>query len=234
MCRQRRFFLGFAAVAWVCVAVCAQTAPSAADSSVVVLDQKHATHRLLTQTSPEYPAVAEVNYLQGHVRLQLTVNGKGQVMKVRVLNGNAVLAAASLEAARAWTYLPLADASAFTTSVTVHYSLKSTPKELTPKQAEQDFIRNVKPAQVLRSSPAANPRETVHLRLLVNSEGRIDDIEDASADGARLEAALESVRSWTIRPARWGNLAVASYLDVNVPIGSDLRPASTATPPRNE
>jgi hypothetical protein len=57
------------------------------------------------------------------------------------------------------------------------------------------------------------------MRLLVNDQGQAVDKERLSGSGARFDAAWETARAWTFRPAHWGNLPIASYLDVDVPVG---------------
>src|SRR5208282_2138951 len=86
----------------------------------VIVDRRQAAKLILTQPVPAYPPVARVNYLQGQVQLQLTVDGKGKVASAHVLDGIAILAESALEAARRWIYRPLATpsgASGFVTTV---------------------------------------------------------------------------------------------------------------------
>jgi TonB family protein len=198
--------------------------PPGADS--VILTEKQATGMVVVQTKPEYPAVAKVNYLQGHVQLKVTVDGEGKVTRAHVVEGDAVLAASALEAVRSWTYRPLATSAGpvgFVTIVKVKYFLSSTPAEtvaeLSPRRAESDFLRQVKPPQVLSPQEDTHSGDSVRLRLLVNEQGKVDDIEISPASSRpQAEMALEDLRSWTFRPARWGNLPIASYLDVDVPV----------------
>jgi hypothetical protein len=91
---------------------------------------------------------------------------------------------------------------------------------LTPRQAEQDFLRQVKPPQAVRPTQDLHGGEVLHVRLLLNDQGQVDDIELAPMEKAQWEAARESLRGWTFRPAHWGSLPVASYLEVDVPVGA--------------
>lgn len=227
---RSKLLLPTLACSCIVLAVCAPQTVPPADVPLAVLDQKHATHRLLTQLHPEYPPVARINYLQGSVQLQLSVDGSGRVADAHVTKGNAVLAASALKAVRTWSYRPLATAAGFRTSVVMRYSLKLPPKDLTPRQAEQDFLRQVKPPQVLRRQDHGNSGDIVHVRLLLDADGQVDDVESASLTGVRLEAARERLHRWKFRPARWGNLAVASYFEVDVPMGTQplARAAATA------
>jgi TonB family protein len=194
------------------------------DSVPIVLNQKQSAHMLLVQPHPKYPAIARVNLLQGHVQLQLTVNGSGKVVNAHVLHGDAVFAAAALKDARGWVYRPLttpAGKNGFITSVEMKYSLKVATNGLTPKQAEMDFMRQVKPPQAIQPQEGTHPGDDlVHLRLLVDDEGKVDDIDSSSLGPASVEAARKSLQNWTFRPAHWGNLPIASYINIDVPLNT--------------
>jgi len=193
------------------------------DASLAVIAPKQATGLILGQAAPEYPAVAKVNYLQGHVQLELTVNGKGEVADAHVLDGDAILAVAALKAARGWNYQPLTTAagrSGFVTRVKIKFTLNYHGINLTPRQAEQDFLRQVKPPQVVQQPEDAPPEDVVHMRLLVNDQGQVVDKEISHAGRAQFVAAREALRSWTFHPAHWGSLPIAAYLDVDVPVSA--------------
>jgi TonB family protein len=224
--RNNRTVLG-AALLCAVVSVCARAAGP--EALPVTLDQKQAQHRALFIAKPEYPPIAKVNYLQGRVRLQVTVNDRGKVVQAHVLEGEALLAAAALQAVRHWTYRPLftvAGPTGFSTFVKLKYSLNSNAPELSPQEAEKDFIRQVKPPQVLQPRPTRNFGNLVQVRLLLDDRGEIADVEAALIDSAGLEAVRQILRTWTFRPAYWGNLPVASYLDIAVPVNP---PALAAT-----
>jgi TonB family protein len=187
----------------------------------VVMSRKQAAKLVMAQPAPEYPPVAKVNYLQGNVELELTVNGAGQVTRAHVLQGNAMFAASALKAARRWLYHPLATASGpsgFITTVEMKFTLQYGESELTPQQAERDFQRQIKPPQITRTDDDAHPEEVVHMRLLVNDQGEVDDMQTIPTGKAQYEAALEALRGWTFRPAHWGTLPIASYVNVDIPV----------------
>jgi hypothetical protein len=58
----------------------------------------------------------------------------------------------------------------------------------------------------------------------------IDGLTAPSSAG-ELDIAFEELRHWTFRPAHWGNIPVASYLDVDVPLGE---PSATRTAANSE
>jgi hypothetical protein len=157
------------------------------------------------------------------VELQLTVNGQGTVANAHVLQGNAILAVSALKAARRWTYHPLVKAagpSGFITTVELKFSLIYRETELTPSQAERDFLRQVKPPQPVRPGEDAPSGDVVHMRLLVNDQGQVVDMDVAPTGPAQLEAARGTLQGWTFRPAHWGSLPIASYLDVDIPVSA--------------
>ncbi|HXW16648.1 MAG TPA: energy transducer TonB [Terriglobia bacterium] len=189
----------------------------------VLRNPKQAARLALTRPAPEYPPVAKVNYLQGLVQIRITVSREGKVLSAHVLHGNAILAEAALTATRRWIYRPLATAagpSGFITTVNLKFTLGNLGTDLTPQQAEHDFLRQVKPPQMEQPPQAAPSREVVHMRLLVNDQGQVVDRDVPPVDDAQFEAACETLRSWTFRPAHWGNLPIASYFDVDVPVSA--------------
>lgn len=203
--------------------VCAQENASRPNIPLVTLDIKQAAGLVLSQPAPVYPPVAKVNYLQGHVQLELTVNDNGKVASAHVLDGNAILAVAAMKAALRWNYKPLttdSGPSGFITIVKIKFTLNCQGMDLTPRQAERDFLRQVKPPQVVRQPDDAHPEDVVHMRLLVNDQGEVVDQEIWHAGRAHVVAAHQTLQGWIFRPARWGSLPIASYLEVDVPVSA--------------
>ncbi|MGE5321860.1 MAG: TonB family protein [Actinomycetota bacterium] len=61
---------------------------------------------------PSYPENAKLWHLEGDVTLELNIDAKGRVRKVRLLRGNPILAQAAEAAARQWQYPPLPNGAA--------------------------------------------------------------------------------------------------------------------------
>jgi TonB family protein len=223
--RHYRHTLFLLTLAWVCAGgkISAQESLSGSNALPIIIDRKQATALVLVRPDPEYPPVAKVNYIQGQVQLELTVDGKGKVASAHVLEGNALLAASALKAAARWLYHPLATPSGpsgFITTVKLKFTLVHRGPELTPRQAERDFLRQVKLPQMIRPPGETHPGDTVHMRVLVNEQGLVVDTDVSPMGREKLEAARESLRRWTFRPAHWGSLPIASYLDVDVPVSA--------------
>lgn len=195
------------------------TGPAALPS---VIDCKRAHRLIISRPMPEYPTVAKLNYLQGQVLLEIIVDRKGKVANVHVLNGNAVLAAAAVTTTRQWLYRPLATSKGplgFVTTVTLKYSLHFRGSPMAALQAEQEFLRHVEPAKTELHGQDLPAEAVVHMRLLVNDRGQVVDRQAPPMDRPQYEALCQTVRGWTIHPARWSGLPIASYFNVNVPIG---------------
>jgi hypothetical protein len=58
------------------------------------------------------------------------------------------------------------------------------------------------------------------MRVLVGDDGRALDSSLVSGPIGLFESAQNKVTQWRFQPARWGNLAVPWYLDLDVPVGS--------------
>jgi TonB family protein len=215
--------LGVLIFAWMSLAsplnVFAQNA--APLKSPIVLDRKTAGQLALSQTIPEYPALAKVNYIQGQVRMELMISRDGQVTQAHILHGHPFLATSALKAVRHWLYRPFESgghASPFLTTVNVNFTLRTRKVELLPRQPETDLNRQVKPPQTV-SRPSEDPgASSVRLRLLINEQGQVVDAEPLKGPAAALDAARKSISHWTFRPAQWGTLPVPWYVDVDVPV----------------
>lgn len=210
--------------------VAAAPAPGQFDApgtNSVVLDRKAASRLLVSQTSPEYPPVAKINFIQGQVRVKIVVTPEGNVGEVHVIRGHPFLAASALKAISRWVYRPFlkgAAPTAFQTFVDINFSLRPRKIEDLPLQADQDLSRRIQPPEVLERPSGQASAKSVRLRVLVNDKGRVIDCVPMGGLPAQAEAARKDIERWTFRPARWGTLPVPWYLDVDVPVqGSTLQ-----------
>jgi hypothetical protein len=217
---------------WVAAAGMAQShAPAPAQPTV--LDSRQATRLLMNQVSPDYPAVAHTNYIQGPVQMELLVGSDGRVQKAHVLHGNALLAASALKAVYHWLYHPCVTAQGpvpFRTQVKVVFDLRHNTSDRFPTRPEWDLEQRVRLPQV-EESDLARSGPSVRLRVLVGDDGRAMDSTLVSGSSSFFESAQANVSQWKFQPARWGNLAVPWYLDVNVPVGSAY-PSQASVAPR--
>jgi len=213
-------------IVWFCVwgLSAAPAEPIGEEQKLPELSAKEASRLLVNQVPPRYPVLAKVNYIQGQVRVLLTVDPEGKVVNAHVLSGNPLLAAAVLNSVAIWRYRPYMakggkDPIAFETRLAVNFSLRSNRTNLVPAQAESDFRRQVKPPEVLTGPGTYTATESsVRLRLLLSDEGRVLDSQILKGIPSLLEKATRVITRWSFRPARWGTLAVPWYLDVDVPV----------------
>jgi TonB family protein len=213
--RQILFLLATALV-WVGGKAYAQENVPGPKRLPIVVDHKQAAGLIVAQPAPEYPAVAKINFIQGQVLLELVVSRAGRVARAHVLEGNALLAASALSAAAQWIYRPLstpAGPSGFITTVKLKFTLDDQQQLIPPRKAEQDFLRQVKPPQMVQA-PDAAPDDVVHMRLLVNEQGQVVDVEGTRMDKNQLQAEQGPLPGWTFRPAHWGSLPVPSYVEI--------------------
>ncbi len=61
---------------------------------------------LIKRVQPKYPPAALAAHAQGAVQIEATINKEGNVINLKVLSGDAVLARAALDAVRQWRYKP--------------------------------------------------------------------------------------------------------------------------------
>lgn len=192
-------------------------------SPAVLLDSKAASKLVVREVKPQYPPLANVNYIQGLVRLEVRVNRAGEVTRAHVVSGHPFLAVAAIQAVREWRYLPLVEggiSSAFRTFVDVRFSLRVREIQRLPPEPEADVDRQVRPPEVLAApAPRGVPGSTeqlLRLRVLVSDAGRAIDSERISGPPNLFDAAQEEIKSWKFKPARWGNHPVPWYLTVDV------------------
>lgn len=62
--------------------------------------------KTIIQTSPVYPALARSSQLRGVVKVQIVIGADGQIKETKVIGGNPVLVAATLDALKKWKYAP--------------------------------------------------------------------------------------------------------------------------------
>jgi len=76
------------------------------ESSAIILSSKGAEKRLMRSVPPKYPAAARTTGADGTVVLKEIVDENGKVEGVRLVEGDATLAAAAIQAVKQWRYRP--------------------------------------------------------------------------------------------------------------------------------
>jgi TonB family protein len=184
---------------------------------------KLADKYLVRHDPPEYPVVAKINYIQGHVRLMATVSRAGKVAEAHVLSGHPFLAVAALNAVRRWVFRPAESRPGpadFQTYVNVRFWLRAKRVDHLPLQPEHDLKRQIRPPELVAGPPTGRDGDVVRMRVLVGSEGQAVDSQAVQSPSLHLEEARRVVANWTFRPAHWGAIAVPWYVEVDVPLPS--------------
>jgi len=207
---------------------CARGQQTDRQRQLITLSGKEVSRMALGQNPLEYPALARLNFIQGRVRVQIFVTSSGRVLRAHVISGNPLLAASALKSVHEWSFRPFVSEGSpvpFTTTLDIDFALHLRALEVPPPQAESDFSRQIKPPEVLKG-PQALTQSSVRMRLLVNAEGKVIDMEMRNGLPSQFGEASRSIEQWAFRPARWGTLPVPWYLDVDVPVQTPYKQAS--------
>ena len=197
----------------------AQSAPD--KPNLVVLKRRVASRFILRHPAPKYPAVARMNYIQGKVRMLVTVGEDGKVLEVHALKGHPFLALAALKAVSNWLYRPANQRNGlreFMTVVEVRFSLRFKHLEQVPSTPKRDLKRQIRPPKLLEKPASSSQAVHVPLRVLVDAQGDAVDSVPLEEGSPLLAEARRVVDGWRFQPARWGALPVPWYLDVDVPV----------------
>jgi TonB family protein len=85
------------------IAAMSSSAPLPGETSAVILSSKGAENRLAHSVPVRYPAEA---HAEGTVLLKVVVDADGKVEGLRLIEGNATLATAAMQAVKQWRYRP--------------------------------------------------------------------------------------------------------------------------------
>jgi protein TonB len=91
------------------------------------VSQPTAMNHVVTKVSPQYPAVARQLRLAGDVEVDLVIGEDGSVEDAKVIKGNAVFTATTVDAVKKWKFRPIeVDGKAARVLTTLTFSFKST------------------------------------------------------------------------------------------------------------
>jgi len=82
---------------------------------------------LVSQGTPEYPALAKQAGIQGTVSLSVIVGKDGKVQDIKVISGHPLLVQAALDAVKNWVYRPTllnGDPVEVSTTIDVNFTLQ--------------------------------------------------------------------------------------------------------------
>ena len=95
------------------------------EASVTLSDSSHKKTQIVHMVKPAYPPEVKKKSIKGLVKIDLTVNTKGEVTKATVVSGPEELREAAVTAVRQWRYKPL-DVD-FIVTVDVNFTLSKKP-----------------------------------------------------------------------------------------------------------
>lgn len=204
---------------WVAAGAAAQKAASTATLPPVRLTNKQVKRLMAKTPAPSYPPLARLNYIQGHVKVEILISPKGRVQQAHILKGHAFLAAAALRAVERWRFRPFRVASrprAVVSVVDVEFMLNHVVVGSLPPTPEADLKKQVRPPRLLRKIPAS--RDSVAMRVLVGKRGNVLDSMPAGSNRTASGQARKVLRNFKFHPAHWGTLPVPWYVEVHVPV----------------
>lgn len=70
------------------------------------VSEDEAKKAIMSKVNPEYPAMARQMRLGGKVQVDAYIDTEGKVEKVQVINGNALLTSAAVNAVKRWKFSP--------------------------------------------------------------------------------------------------------------------------------
>jgi len=78
-----------------------------ADEPLVRVPEQQARSAVTRKVDPEYPAMARQIRITGRVAVDIIIDTAGNVEKVNILNGNAMLTGATVNAVKRWKFAPI-------------------------------------------------------------------------------------------------------------------------------
>ncbi|MGA8501819.1 MAG: energy transducer TonB [Candidatus Sulfotelmatobacter sp.] len=167
-----------------------------------------------------YPAQARDEKIEGEVVVSMRISRAGDVIIVRVLKGDPLLAQAVAEAAKRWKFKPVISGSkaiAVVAGASLRFALSDDNQRVNGIVPEIGPARQPDPVRVSEGvssgllvhkvkpvySPEAKQahvKGTVLLRVLIDEEGRVADLRLISGPKELAPAAVNAVQQWRYRP----------------------------------
>ena len=179
-------------------------------------------HHRISGTLPVYPEAAKMAGIQGVVSLNVKVNQQGNVSEVESWAGNKpVLAQAAVRAVKRWKYRPLLiEEEPFALSGEVVFTFRlgkqaqvseggdSPVPRLACMASESGLLHRVDP-EYPRAAKIAHVSGDVVLEMVINKQGRVEDVKATSGHPLLVQSAVDAVSQWRYKPYVVGHEAVA-------------------------
>jgi TonB family protein len=186
--------------------------------------------QLVTKAAPVYPPEAKAAKVQGAVVMHAIIGKTGVVEELVVISGPEVLRASALDAVRQWTYKPYllnGNPVEVDTTITVNYSLNQpiqadslqdgvmdgTPNGAPPALAPlppgrirvsagvmATLIDTKKTPVYPEDAKAAHITGAVVLSGVIDTHGKVSDLNVVSGPELLRQAAMDAVSQWIYKP----------------------------------
>ena len=176
--------------------------------------------RLIHQVRPVYPAEAKQAGIAGVVKVGATIAADGSVHDAHIIEGNAILAGAAMDAVRQWRYEPVVvdgQPVAALASITMKFELPGSigiSDEVGGASVVRliDQVRPVYPPE----AKASGLQGKVRLRVMVGKDGSVKRVDIREGESAFATAAETAVKQWRYEPVLLDGQPVDVLVDVVV------------------
>ncbi|HVP84895.1 MAG TPA: energy transducer TonB [Rhizomicrobium sp.] len=173
-----------------------------------------------TITRDDYPEISRALHETGSVILKITINTDGHVSDPEVVQSSGfprLDQAAAETVTRSWLYTPATkDGKPMTvrTEVRVNFLQDQTLPALNLPPNLPVFVVTKGPKDYPQSALAAKETAYVSLVVMVNEKGEtsVMKIADGGAPPDLVQATIDAVKSWHLKPAEWDGKPVRSVI----------------------
>lgn len=188
----------------------------------ITVDKAQMASQIIKKVNPVYPPLARQARIQGQVILKVEITKSGDAENIQLVSGHPMLAPSAIEAVRQWKYRPYllnGEPVNVQTDVTVNFTLADASSPDTPS-AQGGVPANIPFPQRIRVSQGVEhgllvskvqpqyPSEAkeqhiqgeVLLRVTIDKEGNVANIQAVSGPDGLVPASIEAVKQWKYRP----------------------------------
>jgi TonB family protein len=169
---------------------------------------------------PAYPEAAKKAGIQGIVSLNVKVDEQGNVSEVESWAGKPVMARVAVRAVKRWKYRPVLiedEPFAFSGEVVFTFRLgkqamvreggNSPVRRVACTSSEGGLLYRVDP-EYPRAARVAHVSGDVVLEIVINKQGRVEEVKATSGNPLLIQSAIDAVRQWRYQPYMIGNKAI--------------------------
>ncbi len=188
----------------------------------ITVDKAQMAGQIVKKVAPVYPPLARQARIQGQVILRVEITKSGDAENIQLVSGHPMLAPSAIEAVKQWKYRPYlvnGEPVDVETEVTVNYTITDSSPDnaptaqggVPPKIAFPQRIRvsqGVEHGLLVSKVQPQYPAEAkdqhiqgeVLLRVTIDKEGNVANIEVVSGPETLVPPSIEAVKQWKYRP----------------------------------